>query len=108
MNPIYDFISKLKSGYECLGAAILLASSTAILSTVCAFIMKFLDNRRTRSLRVESNTQSKPAQKIKFSDALQFPFEFWLLVIIVTVFYCATFPFVVSLFTNLIVFISLN
>lgn len=96
MNPIYDYISNLKSGYECLGAAILLASSTVILSTICAFIMIFLDRKRTRSVRAESSNQSKTVQKIKFTDALKFPFEFWLLVIIVAVFYCATFPFVVS------------
>lgn len=96
MNPIYNYISSLKSGYECLGAAILLASSTVILSTICAFIMIFLDKRRTRSIRMESGNQLKATQKIKFTDALKFPFEFWLLVIIVAVFYCATFPFVVS------------
>ena len=96
MNPIYDYISKLKTGYECLGATILLASLTAILSTLSAFIMKFLDNRRCRSIRIDPNSQTKTAQKIKISDALKFPFEFWLLVIVVTVFYCATFPFVVS------------
>ena len=96
MNPIYDYISTLKSGYECLGAAILLASCTSILSTVCAFIMIFLDKRRNRSIRAETVNQSKVVQKIKFTDALKFPVEFWLLVIIVAVFYCATFPFVVS------------
>ena len=87
------FKIRLWISYE--GAAILLASCTSILSTVCAFIMIFLDKRRTRSIRAETVNQSKVVQKIKFTDALKFPFEFWLLVIIVAVFYCATFPFVV-------------
>ena len=96
MNPIYDYISKLKTGYECLGATILLASLTAVLSTMSAFLMKFLDRRRCRYIKNQSSSsQQESVQKIKLKEALKFPLEFWLLVIVVTVFYCATFPFVV-------------
>ena len=96
MNPIYDYINKTNSGYKCLGITILLVSITVIISTLCAFLLRPLDKRRRRMLRVESSEELKPNQKITIRDIFSFPLEIWLIIIICIVFYSATFPFIVG------------
>ncbi|CAF0723161.1 unnamed protein product [Brachionus calyciflorus] len=93
MNPIYNYINEFKSGYECLGVTIFLASLTAIASTCCAFILSPLDKRRNRILKIVSNKNRMEA-KIKISESFKFPIQIWLIIIICIVFYSATFPFI--------------
>ncbi|RNA16812.1 major facilitator superfamily domain-containing 1 isoform X2 [Brachionus plicatilis] len=91
MSPIYDAISKTKSGYECLGTALLIAAFTCVFSLGCASILALLDKRRTKLIPVEP---VKAGDEIKLSDALKFPFSLWLVFIICVAFYCAVFPFI--------------
>lgn len=93
MNPIYDFISKYKSGYECLGTSIFAASITAIGSTCCAFILNPLHKYRKRILRVTTK-KLLVEERIRIRESLKFPFQVWLIIIICLVFYSATFPFI--------------
>lgn len=91
MSPIYEAISKTKSGYECLGTALLVAACTCVFSLGCAAILGLLDLRRTRVVPAEP---IKAGDEIKLSDALKFPLTLWLVFIICVAFYCAVFPFI--------------
>ena len=91
MSPIYDQIAKSKSGYECLGTALMVAGATCIFSLICAGILALLDLRRTRVIPSEP---IKAGDEIKISDALRFPFSLWLVFIICVTFYCSIFPFI--------------
>lgn len=91
MGPIYDAISKTKTGYDCLGTALLIAACTCIFSLGCAGILALLDKRRTRIVPSEP---IKAGDEIKLSDALKFPLQLWLVFIICVAFYCAVFPFI--------------
>lgn len=91
MSPIYDAIAQTKSGYECLGTALLIAACTCVFSLGCAAILALLDTRRTKIVPVEP---VKAGDEIKLSDALKFPFSLWLVFIICVAFYCAVFPFI--------------
>lgn len=93
MNPIYDYINKFKSGYECLGVALFVASITAVGSTCCAFILSPLHKYRKRILRV-STKKLLVEERIKLRESLKFPVQVWLIMIICLVFYSATFPFI--------------
>jgi hypothetical protein len=91
MTPIYESISKTKSGYECLGTALMLAAATCVFSLMCAIILALLDLRRTRIIPTEP---IKAGDEIKLSDALKFPLPLWLVFIICVTFYCSVFPFI--------------
>ena len=91
MGPIYDWIGQTKSGYDCLGTALLVASLTCVFSLVCASILGLLDIRRTRIVGKE---EVKAGDEIKLTDALKFPLTLWLVFIICVCFYCSVFPFI--------------
>ncbi|CAF0723152.1 unnamed protein product [Brachionus calyciflorus] len=91
MGPIYDAIGKTKTGYECLGTALLIAACTCVFSLGCAGILAILDKRRTN---VVPSEPIKAGDEIKLSDALKFPLPLWLVFIICVAFYCAVFPFI--------------
>lgn len=91
MSPIYDQISKSKSGYEALGTALMVAGATCVFSLICASILALLDLRRTRIIPSEP---IKAGDEIKLTDALKFPLSLWLVFIICVTFYCSVFPFI--------------
>lgn len=91
MTPIYNEIGKTKSGYECLGTALMIASVTCLFSLLCGVILGFLDIRRTRVIPTEP---VKAGDEIKLSDALKFPASLWFVFIICVTYYCAIFPFI--------------
>ena len=91
MTPLYDAISKSKSGHECLGYTLLIATVTCVFSLFCAFVLGLLDYRRTKIVPVEP---VKAGDEIKLSDALKFPWSLWLVFVICVAFYCAVFPFI--------------
>jgi hypothetical protein len=97
MGPIYDSIAKYETGYKCLGISILLAAITCAFSTLCAIIISYMDLKREKFLKrfqKFKDEKVKPADKIRLQDALYFPLELWLIIIICVVFYSATFPFI--------------
>ena len=91
MTPVYDAINKTKSGYECLGTALLVAAATCVFSLLCAVILAMLDLRRTKVIPSEP---IKAGDEIKLSDALKFPLSLWFVFIICVTFYCSVFPFI--------------
>lgn len=91
MSPIYEAIAQTKSGYECLGTALLIAACTCVFSLACASILALLDIRRTKFI---PNEPVQAGDEIKLSDALKFPFSLWLVFVICVAFYCAVFPFI--------------
>lgn len=62
MTPVYDAVSKTKSGYEALGTALLIAASTCVFSLFCAFVLGLFDMRRTRII---------PSEPIKAGDEIK-------------------------------------
>jgi hypothetical protein len=91
MTPIYDAVNKSKSGYECLGTALLIATTTCIFSLTCAAILALFDKRRNKYIPAEP---VKAGDEIKLQDALKFPLSLWFVFIICVTFYCAIFPFI--------------
>ena len=91
MSPIYDAVSKTKTGYECLGTVLMIAATTCVFSLLCGFILGALDLRRTRIIPSEP---VKAGDEIKLSDALKFPLTLWFVFIICVAYYCAIFPFI--------------
>lgn len=91
MTPVYDAVSKTKTGYDALGTSLLIAAATCVFSLLCACILGLLDIRRTRIVPTEP---VKAGDEIKLSDALKFPLTLWLVFIICVAFYCAVFPFI--------------
>lgn len=91
MVPIYEAVSKIKSGKDALGTALLIASITCVFSFICACILGLLDMKRSR---IKSSEPFKAGNKMKFSDVLKFPLALWLLFIICVTFYCAVSCFI--------------
>jgi hypothetical protein len=83
MTPIYDYVNQFEQGNKCLGIAILLASITCVLSTLCAFVLAPLDNRRERILKQTETKKETPI--IKLTDAFYFPVTLWLIIMICVV-----------------------
>jgi hypothetical protein len=98
MGPIYKFIAQYETGYRCLGLTILLAAVTCAFSTICTIVVAYMDTVRKRHLKQqalkEANETKQIKPKINLKDALYFPIELWLIIIICVVFYSATFPFI--------------
>ncbi len=94
MSPIYDFVNKYESGPKCLGITIFIASVTVVLSSLCAFLLIYLDRRRCHFTKKHTPNSSSSKEKMKLKDALSFPLQLWLIIIICIVFYSATFPFI--------------
>lgn len=91
MNPVYDAVSKTKSGTDALGTSLMIAAATCVFSLLCACILGLLDIRRTKVIPSEP---VKAGDEIKLSDALKFPLTLWLVFIICVAFYCSVFPFI--------------
>lgn len=86
MTPIYNYVNTFEDGYKCLGITILLASITCVLSTLCAFVLGPLDKRRERCLkRNESKNSQNNSPTIKLTDAIYFPVQLWLIILICVV-----------------------
>jgi hypothetical protein len=94
MSPIYDYVNKNESGPKCLGITIFIASITVVLSSLCAFLLIYLDRRRCNFVKKHSPASSSSKEKMKLKDALSFPIQLWLMIVICIVFYSATFPFI--------------
>jgi MFS family permease len=63
MVPIYEAVSKTKSGKDALGTALLIASTTCVFSFICACILGLLDMKRSR---IKSSEPFKAGNKMKF------------------------------------------
>jgi Na+/melibiose symporter-like transporter len=93
MGPIYDYLHVYADGNKRLGLAILSATILVIISTLCAVVMLFLENRRKRILRTSSRFQPIKPDKITAKDVASFPPQIWLITLICIAFYSATIPF---------------
>ena len=62
MTPVYDAVSKTKSGYDALGTSLMIAAATCVFSLVCACILGLLDIRRTRVI---------PSEPVKAGDEIK-------------------------------------
>lgn len=92
MTPIYEYVSQFETGYKCLAYTILIGASICLLSLFSAFILFPLDKRRERYLnRIDVSTTKS---KIQITDAVHFPIELWLVILICSLFTSATFPFI--------------
>ncbi len=62
MNPVYDAVSKTKSGTDALGTSLMIAAATCVFSLLCACILGLLDIRRTKVI---------PSEPVKAGDEIK-------------------------------------
>ncbi|XP_023238248.1 major facilitator superfamily domain-containing protein 1-like [Centruroides sculpturatus] len=91
MSHIYKWINNYFTGYTCLGIVLFIASSTCLLSLLCALILGYFDWRAEKILE---NLSNDTGEVIRIKDVKDFPLTFWLLSIICIAYYVAIFPFI--------------
>jgi MFS family permease len=91
MEPVYKYVNQFYKGYQCTGVVLLLASTTCVMSMVCALILGWMDKRAQRILRRNDNPDGEIA---KLSDVKTFQISFWMVTVICVAYYVAIFPFI--------------
>ncbi|XP_066251245.1 major facilitator superfamily domain-containing protein 1-like [Euwallacea similis] len=91
MEPIYEWFSSNSSGTSILGFALLLASTTCLLSMTCSVILGYMDKRAER---ITMRTATQNTEIVKLIDVKDFKISFWLVTCICVTYYTAIFPFV--------------
>lgn len=91
MEPLYKYVSQYYTGYMCIGVVLLLATTTCVMSFVCALILGWMDKRAQRLLRRNDNPSGEIA---KLTDVKTFKITFWMISIICVAYYVAVFPFI--------------
>lgn len=76
----------------CTGAVLLLATSTCIMSFMCALILGWMDKRAQRILQRNDNPPN--GEVAKLTDVKTFKISFWMVSVICVAYYVAIFPFI--------------
>ncbi|XP_071453924.1 lysosomal dipeptide transporter MFSD1-like [Hetaerina americana] len=90
---IYNWVSKYYQGYMCTGVVLLIASTTCLLSLVCAFALGWMD-WRAEKIRGNGNEANDPAEVVRITDVKHFPATFWMVSGVCVVYYVTIFPFI--------------
>jgi len=91
MNPIYYFVQKYYTGYQCLGITLGIAGIFCLLSLLSGIILSLLDKRAKKLL---SREDVGTGEEVRFSDILDFGQNFWLISFICVTYYTAIFSFI--------------
>ncbi|KAB5535539.1 hypothetical protein PHYPO_G00118850 [Pangasianodon hypophthalmus] len=93
MSWVYDQMTDSLgyTGHFALGAALMIAALTCVLSLICALLLAYFDKRAERILNKE---QGKTGEVIKLKDVKDFPFQLWMIFIVCVGYYVAIFPFI--------------
>lgn len=91
MEPVYKYVNQWYKGHVCIGVVLLLASTTCLMSFVCALLLGWMDKRAERILQRNENTSGDIAQ---LSDVKTFKISFWMVSVICVAYYVAIFPFI--------------
>lgn len=83
MEPIYQKVVSDVGEQLAVGVTLFIASITCIFSTICAFILCFMDKRAEKILHRRSETD----QNLKISYIKSLKFNFWVICIICSTFY---------------------
>lgn len=91
MDPVYEYMSHWYKGHMLLGVVLLLATTTCIMSFLCAIILGWMDKRAQRILHRIDNPGGEVA---KLTDVATFKTTFWMVSVICVAYYVAIFPFI--------------
>ena len=90
MGPLFSHLPGTDS--EKLGSSLFLGVILASASLCCAFVLMFL-NRKAFAHKNRS-AEVKVGEKFNFRDCANFPWTFWLVVLVCVFYYVAVFPFI--------------
>lgn len=91
MEPLYKYVNQFYKGQTCIGVVLLIASTTCLMSFICALVLGWMDKRAQRILRRNDNPSGEVAQ---LSDVKTFKVTFWMVSVICVAYYVAIFPFI--------------
>lgn len=91
MEPVYKYVSQWYKGHMCTGVVLLLATSTCVMSFMCALILGWMDKRAQRITRRNDNPGG---EIVKLTDVKTFKITFWMVSVICVAYYVAIFPFI--------------
>ncbi|XP_063914629.1 major facilitator superfamily domain-containing protein 1-like [Zophobas morio] len=91
MESVYEWVNKQYKGPEGLGIVLFLATTTCLLSMLCALVLGIMDKRAERILR-RQETESGEVARLR--DVLDFKATFWLITVVCVAYYVAIFPFI--------------
>lgn len=91
MEPIYNWVGRYYTGYECTGMVLLLASVTCVGSMICALVLGFMDKRMEKLLR---RGEGETPEIVRLTDVKDFKGIFWMVTAVIITYYVAIFPFI--------------
>lgn len=91
MEPLYKYVNQYYTGYMCIGVVLLLATTTCVMSFICALILGWMDKRAQRILRRNDNPTGEIA---RLTDVKTFKTPFWMVSVVCVAYYVAIFPFI--------------
>ncbi|KAK9509921.1 hypothetical protein O3M35_004808 [Rhynocoris fuscipes] len=89
MDHLYHFIDGYFKGRGALGVTLLVASTTCVLSLICAIILAFLDSKARGKNEVKNKDDV-----VRITDMKDFSPAFWMITLICIAYYIAIFPFI--------------
>ncbi|KAG8237883.1 hypothetical protein J437_LFUL017174, partial [Ladona fulva] len=95
MGSLYNWVAQYYQGYTCTGIVLLIASTTCMMSLICAIALGWMDWHRDKFLGGnKDNDANSPAEVVRITDVKHFPATFWLVAGVCVAYYVTIFPFI--------------